>query len=212
MEYLKDLKKFLPSGSFLIMLLCFLLPFMVVKCKDNSMITVSWINFLWIWEEKNHFDKNIWWEKNSEISTEKKFYFSIILLFLIVILGFWFSSKNLFDEKKGKNVDFSKFDKIYFSSNIIIIFLLTIFIFDIKMNLLKENSKDEISKEMQKMIKVETWNGIIFIFLIAILNILYFWNELKYFEKVKEKINKKREEKVKENKNEENSEIKIEKK
>lgn len=210
MEFLKDLKKYLPSGSFLIMLLCFLLPFMVVKCNDNKMITASWINFLWIWEAKNHLDKN-WWEKNSEISTEKKVYFSIILLFLVVILGLGFSAKNLFDEKKWKNIDFSKFDKIYFSANIVIILLLIIFIFDIKMNLLKENSKDEVSKEMEKMIKVETWSWVTFILLIAILNILYFWNELKYFEKIKEKINKKIEEKNI-SKNEEKVEEKTEEK
>lgn len=196
------------------MLLCFLLPFMVVKCNDNKMITASWINFLWIWEPKNHLDKSMWWEKNSEISTEKKVYFSIILLFLVVILGLGFSAKNLFDEKNWKNIDFSKFDRIYFSANALIILFLVMFTFDIKMNLLKQEfewKNERQSEKIKEMIIVETWSWVTFIFLIAILNILYFWNELNYFEKIKEKINKKREEKnisekeekVEENKKEE---------
>lgn len=182
------------------MLLCFLLPFMVVKCKDNTIATASWINFLWVWKAKNHLEEDLKdFNKGKEIEqTKEDIYISIVLLFLVVILGLGFSVKNIFDEKNWKNIDFSKFDRIYFSANALIILFLVMFTFDIKMNLLKQEfewKNERQSEKIKEMISVETWSWVTFILLIAILNILYFWNELKYFEKIKEKINKKREEK-----------------
>lgn len=181
-----DLKKYLPSWSFLIMILCFLLPFFIVKCNGNDLTTVKWINLLGIWEPTNHLEE-LDNEKSIKIDKKEdddKIYFSIILLFFVMILGFWFSVKNLLDEKNWKKVDFYSFDKIYFWTNIFIIILLLYSLIDINSELTQElkNSGKEITKKMKEVIKIETWSWFKIIFLLAILNILYFWYELKFFE------------------------------
>lgn len=54
-----DYKKYLPSASFLIMILCFLMPFFLIKCNNEEIFRVKWINLIWIWEpEINEKFKN----------------------------------------------------------------------------------------------------------------------------------------------------------
>lgn len=207
-----DFKKYLPTWSFFVMILCFLLPFFLVKCQEQTLLSVKWINLIWIWEPTN----NLKWQKNIEVSEKKEVYKTIIILILIIILLFWFSVKNLIDYENWKPFHYAS-DKIYFIWNLVIIFLLLFFMYDVKTNLLKDlNNKEKNSDEMWKQmseqlknnIKIEMWSWFIFIFLISILNILFFANELKYFEKIKSKIKETKEKNEKKEISEVKEEIK----
>lgn len=192
------LKKYLPSGSFTIMILCFLLPFFIVKCNWQEFMNIKWYNYLWIWSPSfNKPDNSFFWIKtpeekkskneNSEINEKTNVKFNIFAFILFLILFswavFWVSKtlqKNIFNWK----IDEKSFNKIFFWLSIASLIFIVIFILDLKFD-----SSNQISKEMEKYISINLWSGLNFLILISILNIIFYWYELKIIENFRNKWN-----------------------
>lgn len=195
---MNQFKKYLPSASFLVMILCFLLPFFIVKCNWQEIINIKWYNYLWIWNPSfNKTDNSFFWievpeeknfkNENSEIKEKTNVKFNIFAFILFLILLSWaiiWVSKALKKDIFNWKIDEKSFNKIFFWLSLASLIFIIIFILDLKFD-----SENQISKEMEKIISVNLWSGLNFLILISILNIIFYWYELKIIENFRNKWN-----------------------
>lgn len=186
-----NLKKYLPKGSFLVIMLCFFLPFIVVKCNYNNqemeIARVSWMSLVYGGKMNvNIPDINSYWatseKKQKSEPIEVNIY--VLLAFLLALVWFVISFTSL---EKAKQI----------SLIISILWVISMLIFTLNP---ESGNKAQKDNQYSKMITVWFWSGYYLVFLLYILNSLYFWYELKYFDKY---INKG---KVKEDNKEQNEE------
>lgn len=190
---MKQLKKYFPSWSFLAIILCFFLPFAVVKCNWNQFMTATWFKFVTWW----NFDSSKWWSlmskgkqtDNTKIDTS----IYLILLLITTVLAFWLSLSNIFLTKKEwkelwipKELIWSKnLNKIFLWASLFSLILVVAFVID-----WKTNGSWKIPEEMKQNITIEAWSWLQILILLIFINILYFWNELWLFDKILKKWKK----------------------
>lgn len=190
---MKQLKKYFPSGSFLAIILCFFLPFAVVKCNWNQFMTATWFKFVTWW----NFDSSKWWSlmskgkqtDNTKIDTS----IYLILLLITTVLAFWLSLSNIFLTKKEwkelwipKELIWSKnLNKIFLWASLFSLILVVAFVID-----WKTNGSWKIPEEMKQNITIEAWSWLQILIFLIFINILYFWNELWLFDKILKKWKK----------------------
>ncbi len=190
---MKQLKKYFPSGSFLSIILCFFLPFVVVKCNWNQFMTATWFKFVTWW----NFDSSKWWSlmskgkqtDNTKIDTS----IYLILLLITTVLAFWLSLSNIFLTKKEwkelwipKELIWSKnLNKIFLWASLFSLILVVAFVID-----WKTNGSWKIPEEIKQNITIEAWSWLQILIFLIFINILYFWNELWLFDKILKKWKK----------------------
>lgn len=189
---MKEFKKYFPSGTFLVMILCLFLPFFVVKCKWQEVLSLNWMNFIWIWEPKLNIP-GLWNSLNSQSTKKDSIEFNLFLfsLFLVLLVTFWFSVVKLSWKKifSGK-LDEKWYNKLFFCSTILSSLLLVLFIIDANNSLKKGNWNQRISYEYEGAVKIELWTGIYIFILILLINFIYFWNEIWLFNRFLSKNSK----------------------
>lgn len=190
---MKQLKKYFPSWSFLAIILCFFLPFAVVKCNWNQFMTATWFKFVTWW----NFDSSKWWSlmskgkqtDNTKIDTS----IYLILLLITTVLAFWLSLSNIFLTKKEwkelwipKELIWNKnLNKIFLWASLFSLILVVAFVID-----WKTNGSWKIPEEMKQNITIEAWSWLQILIFLIFINILYFWNELWLFDKILKKWKK----------------------
>lgn len=190
---MKQLKKYFPSWSFLAIILCFFLPFAVVKCNWNQFMTATWFKFVTWW----NFDSSKWWSlmskgkqtDNTKIDTS----IYLILLLITTVLAFWLSLSNIFLTKKEwkelwipKELIWNKnLNKIFLWASLFSLILVVAFVID-----WKTNGSWKIPEEMKQNITIEAWSWLQILIFLIFINILYFWNEFWLFDKILKKWKK----------------------
>ncbi|ATU04956.1 hypothetical protein BKN14_00665 [Candidatus Gracilibacteria bacterium HOT-871] len=187
---MKQLKKYFPSGSFLAIILCFFLPFVVVKCNGNQFMTATGFKFV----TGGNFDSSKGGSlmskgkqtDNTKIDTS----IYLILLLITTVLAFGLSLSNIFlTKKEGKELGIPKelignknLNKIFLGASLFSLILVVTFVIDGK-----TNGSGKIPEEMKQNITIEAGSGLQILIFLIFINILYFGNELGLFDKILKK-------------------------
>ena len=167
LNFMNPFKKFFPSASFLVMILCFFMPFFVVKCQGQVITQPTWLNYLWIWKAGNQsWELWMWKDSKSDVSSHIKFNIYVFLIFISLLVAFGISVMRVLPNKDLAN----KFDENWYNK----IFLwasLACFIF-----LIDANVNSSIPAEVKDKLSISFWTGLWLIIILTVINCLYFWN------------------------------------
>ena len=163
-------KKFFPSASFLVMILCFFMPFFVVKCQGQVITQPTWLNYLWMWKKSK-----------SDVNSQVKFNIYVLLIFVSLLVAFGVSVMRILPNKDLANkFDENWYNKIFLWASLACFILLIIFLIDANVN-------SSIPAEVKDKLSISFWTGLWLIIILTVINCLYFWNELKLFDKLLKK-------------------------
>lgn len=182
LNFMNPFKKFFPSASFLVMILCFFMPFFVVKCQGQVITQPTWLNYLWIWKAGNQsWELWMWKDSKSDVSSHIKFNVYVFLIFISLLVAFGVSVMRVLPNKDLANkFDENWYNKIFLWASLACFILLIIFLIDANVN-------SSIPAEVKDKLSISFWTGLWLIIILTVINCLYFWNELKLFDKLLKK-------------------------